>query len=170
MLNKRKQARLLRNQLADEQYKAFSKKICEKVQSFITDTNVIMVYNAIDNEVDVSYLNLTDKTVIYPRCVGENMIAVKPEGFFCGSFNIKEPIGEAFEGKIDAVIVPICAFDNKLNRLGYGKGYYDRFLIDKNCLKIGVAFSCQETNNIIKKETDILMDLIVTENEVIGRL
>ncbi len=170
MLNKRKQARMLRNQLTDEQYKSFSQKICEKVQSFITDKNVIMVYNAIDNEVDVSYLNLTDKTVVYPRCVGENMIAVKPKGFFNGSFNILEPVGEEFASNIDAVIVPMCAFDNNLNRLGYGKGYYDRFLVDKNCLKIGVAFSCQKTSDIIKKETDVLMDFIVTENEVIGRL
>lgn len=169
MLNKRKQARFLRNQLTNEQYIEHSKIICEKVQQFITDKSVIMVYNAIDNEVDLTYLNTNNKTVVYPRCEGDNMIAVLPKGFFKGSFNIKEPAGEEFVGKIDAVIVPICAFDNNLNRLGYGKGYYDKFLAKKDCLKIGVAFSCQKTEDILRKETDVLMDLIVTEKEIIGR-
>ena len=170
MLNKRKQARFLRKQLTNEQYIEYSKLICEKVQRFITDKNVIMVYNSIDNEVDLTYLNTTGKTVIYPRCEGEEMIAVKPNGFFKGSFNISEPVGEEFKGDIDAVIVPMCAFDNDLNRLGYGKGYYDKFLSEKDTLKIGVAFSCQKTENIIKKETDVIMDLIVTEKEIIGRI
>ena len=168
MLNKRKQARILRNQLTYEQYKEYSKVICEKVQRFITDKNVIMVYNAIDNEVDLSYLNTNGKTVVYPRCVGENLIAVNPNGFFKGSFNIDEPIGEEFKNKIDAVLVPMCAFDENLNRLGFGKGYYDRFLNSRDCLKIGVAFSCQKTENILRKETDVIMDIIVTEKEIIG--
>lgn len=170
MLNKRKQARFLRNQLTNEQYIEFSKLICEKVQHFITDKSVIMLYNSIDNEVDVSYLERNSKTVVYPRCEGENLIAVLPKGFFKGSFNLEEPIGEEFKGDIDAVIVPMCAFDNDLNRLGYGKGYYDKFLSEKDTLKIGVAFSCQKTENIIKKETDVIMDLIVTEKEIIGRI
>lgn len=168
MLNKRKQARILRKQLTNQQYVEFSKKICEKVQQLITDKNVIMVYNAIDNEVDVSYLKTADKILVYPRCVGENMIAVNPNGFFKGSFNIDEPVGEEFNGNIDAVIVPMCAFDVNLNRLGYGKGYYDKFLCDKDTLKIGVAFSCQKTEGILRKETDVIMDLIVTEKEIIG--
>lgn len=169
MLNKRKQARFLRNQLTDDQYKVFSKIICEKVQQFITDKKVIMLYNAIDKEVDLSYLNTNDKTVLYPRCEGKNMIAVQPKGFFKGSFNVLEPVGEEFNGNIDAVIVPMCAFDENLNRLGYGKGYYDKFLCDKDALKIGVAFSCQKTEGILRKETDVLMNIIVTENEIIGR-
>ncbi len=169
MLNKRKQGRILRNSLTNNQYIQYSKNICEKVQQLIINENIVMLYNCIDNEVDISYINTTNKTVVYPRCVGDNMIAVEPDGFYKGSYNILEPIGEEFVGEIDAVIVPMCAFDNKLNRLGYGKGYYDSFLNNKNCLKIGVAFSCQKTSDIIVKETDVSMDFIVTETEIIGR-
>lgn len=170
MLNKRKQGRISRKSLSVSQYKEFSKIICEKVQQLITEKNVIMLYNSIDNEVDVSYINTTSKRVVYPCCVGENMIAIEPEGFIKGAYNILEPIGEEFTEQIDAVIVPLCAFDNKLNRLGYGKGYYDRFLENKKCLKIGVAFSCQKTNDILVKESDVSMDIIVTETEIIGRI
>jgi hypothetical protein len=78
-----------------------------------------------------------------------------------------EPIGEEYTDKIDVFIVPMCAFDKKLMRAGFGKGYYDKFLADKKGLKIGVAFSCQEVEQIFKKSTDVCMDMIITEKEII---
>lgn len=167
MLNKRKQGRINRNTLEKSLHFEYSKKICQNIQPFITDKSVIMIYNCIDNEVDVSFLKDKNKTVLYPRIEGDIIVAVDPEGFENGSFGVYEPKGKAYLGNIDAVIVPMCAFDEKLNRLGFGKGYYDKFLYNLDCLKIGVAFNCQKTTNIIEKETDVKMDIIVTENEII---
>ena len=168
MCNIRKKARDARKNIDKKLHYAFSQKICQKIQQFITDKNVIMLYNAIDGEVDVKELKkIPDKTFLFPRVEGEKMIAVKSDRFFEGSYGITEPIGEEYRGTIDAVIVPLCAFDDNCNRLGFGKGYYDRFLNNKNCLKIGAAFSCQKTNEIEIKETDIKMDVIITEKEIL---
>lgn len=160
--------RTLRKNLDKKIHNEYSKEICSKLSRYIKDKKVIMLYNAIDGEVDVSFLRSeTDKTFLFPRVEGNNIVAVYGNEFICGSFKIQEPTGEPFKGNIDAVIVPMCAFDRKLNRLGFGKGFYDRFLKNNNCLKIGVAFSCQETEDIIVKDTDVKMDIIITEKEII---
>jgi len=66
------------------------------------------------------------------------------------------------------MLVPLLAFDNKNNRLGYGKGFYDRFLnkflkIKKNITTIGVAFSFQKYNKLPVSNLDIRLDYILTE-------
>ena len=66
------------------------------------------------------------------------------------------------------MLVPLLAFDNNNYRLGYGKGYYDRFLnkflkIKKNITTIGVAFSSQKYNKLPVSNLDIKLDYILTE-------
>lgn len=82
-----------------------------------------------------------------------------------GAFNIMEPQGPLFTdyGKIDVVVVPGMAFDKKGNRLGRGKGYYDRFLsqLPPYIYKIGVCFDFQKFDNIPAEETDVRMDCVV---------
>ncbi len=167
MLNKRLQGRNNRKSLTEDIRTAYSKKICEYVQQMITNTDTVMLYNSIDGEVDLSFLNCNGHKILFPRVEGDIMVAVEGISFEIGSYGIKEPVGKEYSGNIDAVIVPMCAFDKKMNRLGFGKGYYDRFLSNKNVLKIGVAFSCQETDEIITKETDVKMDYIITEKEIL---
>lgn len=65
--------------------------------------------------------------------------------------------------EIDLVIAPVVAFDKQRNRIGFGKGHYDKFLVGYDGNKIGIAFSCQEVQNIDAQEYDIRMDKIVTE-------
>ena len=70
----------------------------------------------------------------------------------------------------DILLVPMVAFDAKLNRLGYGGGFYDRFLskLEKNkkILKIGLALSCQKINKVPTNRFDKKMNYIITENKV----
>jgi 5-formyltetrahydrofolate cyclo-ligase len=69
---------------------------------------------------------------------------------------------------VKAVIIPMLAFDKKGNRLGYGAGYYDRFLVSHPHLtRIGIAFAFQEVEKIPVEATDAGMDIIVTENGII---
>ncbi len=169
MLNKRKHGRDARKKLDKDVHKLYSQKICRKIQEIITDKNIIMLYNPIDGEVDVSELKkLRQKKFLFPRVEENDLVAVKSEKFVIGSYGISEPIGNPFSGEIDAVIVPMCAYDEFCNRIGFGKGYYDRFLKNKSCLKIGVAFSCQQTDGILVKDSDIKMDIIITENGVVA--
>ena len=71
----------------------------------------------------------------------------------------------------DVILVPLVAFDEKLNRLGYGGGYYDRLIKKlsekKNILKIGLALSTQKINNVPINEYDKKLDYIVTDKYII---
>lgn len=68
--------------------------------------------------------------------------------------------------EIDLVIIPLVGFDKYKNRLGHGKGYYDRFLAMYKGNKIALAFSCQELDKIITDEYDIKMGKIITEKQI----
>ena len=85
------------------------------------------------------------------------------------NFGIPEPIKKK---KIipSTLIIPIVAFDINLNRLGYGGGFYDRFINKfektKKILKIGLALSCQKINKVPTNKFDKKMNYIFTENKV----
>ena len=87
------------------------------------------------------------------------------------TFHVPEPIGNEIPAQasdIQTVIIPLLAFDRRGNRLGYGAGYYDRFLAQNpGVKKIGVAFSCQEMDSVPGDENDVRIDIVVTEDEVI---
>ena len=85
-------------------------------------------------------------------------------------FGIPEP----YKKKIcvpDIVLVPLVAFDTKLNRLGYGGGYYDRYFYrirkKKKILKIGLAFNYQKIKKIPVNRYDQKLDYIVTDNSIL---
>ncbi|MFN4132593.1 MAG: 5-formyltetrahydrofolate cyclo-ligase [Caldimicrobium sp.] len=83
-----------------------------------------------------------------------------------GFMGILEPPFEnsqALPEELDVILVPGLAFDREKIRLGYGGGYYDRFLKETKALKIGVAFSFQIVDYLPREPHDIKMDLILTE-------
>ncbi|MCQ9156002.1 5-formyltetrahydrofolate cyclo-ligase [Acidomonas methanolica] len=84
-----------------------------------------------------------------------------------GRFGTLHPEGEI--GVPDLVLVPLLAFDRRLNRLGYGGGYYDRTLSSVRCPAIGYAFSWQEVPEVPVGEHDWKLDGVVTEREMILR-
>ena len=70
--------------------------------------------------------------------------------------------------EIEAVLVPAVAFDGRGYRIGYGGGYYDRFLPEvPQAARIGAAFSCQVVAEIPADSHDVPADRIVTEREII---
>jgi len=90
-----------------------------------------------------------------------------------GRFGVWEPDNGSLWSAQDGAAVLICplvGFDRTGNRLGFGKGCFDRWLADNKdhtLLKIGLAFSCQECPPIPAEAHDIALDIIFTENEVI---
>ncbi len=81
---------------------------------------------------------------------------------------IPEP-GKSRKITPNILIIPLVAFDKNLNRLGYGGGYYDRFLEKmkkKKIIKIGLAFSCQKVSKIPTDLFDKKMDYIFTEKKL----
>jgi 5-formyltetrahydrofolate cyclo-ligase len=71
----------------------------------------------------------------------------------------------------DILLVPLVAFDKKLNRLGYGGGYYDRLIAKlskkKKIIKIGLALSIQKINNVPTNEYDQKLDHIITNKYIL---
>ena len=63
----------------------------------------------------------------------------------------------------DLFVIPVVAFDSRHNRIGYGKGCYDRFLSTVKCHKVGIAFSCQKTDKIVPKWFDVRLHKVICE-------
>ncbi len=88
-----------------------------------------------------------------------------------GACGIQEPASGrdlADLGSVAAVLVPGIAFDIKGNRLGFGGGYFDKFLsrLPKKAKKIGLAFSCQVAKAVPHEKHDMRVDYLITENGV----
>ena len=93
------------------------------------------------------------------------------EPFTVNRFGILEPNNKNKKIKPQMILVPLVAFDNNKNRLGYGKGFYDNFLSKvskiKNVTSIGIAFSFQRANKIPEDKHDKKMDFILTEKSIV---
>ncbi len=84
-----------------------------------------------------------------------------------GTFGILEPSGDSEKapGNDGLMIVPGVAFDKEYNRVGYGRGYYDRYLRKRpNLIKMGIAFDVQIMEKVPNDENDCKMDMILTES------
>ena len=93
------------------------------------------------------------------------------ESLYLNKFGIPEP---NFKNKIikpDIILVPLVSFDKKLNRIGYGKGYFDRALKElskeKKIFTIGIAFSFQECSLIPFENHDYKLDCVLTDKKLI---
>ena len=84
------------------------------------------------------------------------------------AYGILEPVGCHDITGIDVAVVPVATFEG-LNRVGHGKAYYDKFLQNRECLKIGIAFDCQEVRGVDFEAHDIPLDMLVTESRVITK-
>lgn len=83
-------------------------------------------------------------------------------------FNILEPAEEEeFIGKIDLVVVPLLAFDRRGYRVGYGKGFYDRFLQEHDALKAGLSFFESVDTITDIHANDIRLDLCITPDQIV---
>ena len=85
-------------------------------------------------------------------------------------FGIPEPISNRIVYP-DILLVPLVAFDGNFNRIGYGGGFYDRYIKKikkkKNIITIGLAYSFQKVKKIPTNEYDIKLDYIVTDKQVL---
>ena len=93
------------------------------------------------------------------------------EPLYVNKYGILEPKKKNITFKPDIILVPLVAFDRNLNRIGYGKGYYDRALkqlsSNKKILTIGIAFSFQETTIIPTNQYDHNLDCVLTDRNLI---
>ncbi len=116
------------------------------------------------------------KTVALPKTTGSEMRFYKieqDEPLIKSPFGVWEPVGDEEKyispEELDLIIVPGVAFDRDKNRLGFGKGCYDRFLPQANAATIALCFSLQiaPRGELATDEFDIKMQKIITERETI---
>jgi len=139
----------------------------------IQKAQTIMGYAAIQNEVDLRPFleeqRRLGKKILLPRVEGNQLVAVEWQGqqvTNISSFGISEPLGAAYPPeKIDVVLIPGLVFDGKGYRLGYGRGFYDRFLpiLRSNAFKCGIAYEFQVVDNVFPHTGDVPLHWIVTE-------
>lgn len=169
-----------RSLLSPDQVKESSRRIAKRLKELepLQSARVVMAYSSIRNEVDLwPYLEgllEQGKTVLLPRVEGETLAAVQFEGrerCLTSSFGISEPCGSKHPlEKIEAVLVPGVAFDGKGHRLGYGRGFYDRFLqkLSPSVFLCGIAYEFQIVDSVFPEESDIPMHWIVSEKSEVA--
>lgn len=178
----RKQMLQLRSQLKPKFLENSSKRMGGQIAALqaFRDAELIMLYHSFKSEAGtlplLQYCFNTNKKVVLPRVAGSeleawlipSLDALKP-----GSMGIMEPDPQLCElidpALIDLVIVPGIAFDSVGGRIGYGKGYYDRFLpsLRSDVPKLGLAYDFQVLPRLPQEKTDVRMDAIVTEKGIL---
>lgn len=138
-------------------------------------SSVIALYYSLTNEVDTSLLmnKCFNKKVLLPKILNNKMVFVeigKDTKYLKSKIGVMEPIGKEYIGKIDLIIVPGVAFDKQLNRLGFGKGYYDKYLTNKDVYKIGICFDKQIIKELPTTTFDISMDMVISEKRVLKKV
>jgi 5-formyltetrahydrofolate cyclo-ligase len=154
-----------------------SKKILKKLQKIESFRNAQKIgsYYPLGSEVltqDIMQEAISDgKEIFLPKVIGKNMEFRKIVNFSnleCGSFDIMEPRDECpIDNNLDVLLVPTIGISPKGVRLGYGHGFYDRFLAQNKITTISLTLEKQIIKNIPRSNHDVIIDWIVTEDRVI---
>ena len=167
-----------------QQRKALSREahrtLCQAIQQrlwddgFLENKRSVHLYYPINNEVDTIPLieSLWQKgvDVIMPRTdlkqhSLDHYRITSFDQLEPTTFNLLEPKQSlpCYTGDCDLILIPGLAFDHSLGRIGYGGGFYDRFLAQNQALKVAVAYDFQVRESIPLEAHDIRMDYIVTD-------
>lgn len=154
-----------------------SNKICEKFFNKFYNEKVFLFYMPIKNEVNVFPLIEKLYSVgkeIYLPIISDNVMSFREYNGFTnlqkGKFNILEPTGKLLEKKYNVIVIPAIAFDYNCYRLGYGKGFYDRFLATSDVsITVGVAYDFQVIENIYYESHDKPVDIVITDRRIFRR-
>lgn len=174
----REQVRAIRDNMTTSEMFSKSNQIFEQliVQSQYRKADKIFTYVSCNNEVDtimlIDYSLSIEKRVFVPKVVKNDMLfyeisdisELSPgyRGIFEPSTHGKDPD----YSKTGLICMPGIAFDKNRNRIGYGGGFFDRYLQGENNLyKVALAYDYQVFDNIPSEETDIRPDMIITETE-----
>lgn len=137
---------------------------------------VVALYSSVRNEVFTEEVftsaRRAGKTVTYPRVRGtllEFVEVAERQELVPGAFGILEPVGVRLipPAALELIVVPGVAFDLAGHRLGYGKGYYDRFLHERRGRLAGLCFDFQLVERLPAEAHDVRMDMVVTEERTL---
>jgi len=143
-------------------------------QDFYKNAKTVMTYISFGDEVDTHALikkMLGEKCVCAPKCITKTEMEARSFSDFsdlsAGAYGILEPNGKVVTD-FDLIIVPGVAFNKDLHRIGYGAGYYDRFLSENKAVTVGLFYEVQKCD-FLKDEYDYPLDYIITEEKIYQR-
>ncbi|WP_298665863.1 5-formyltetrahydrofolate cyclo-ligase [uncultured Methanofollis sp.] len=170
----------LRFALSADEIQEKSRAVTSRLLSYLDGAGTVMVYVSKPPEVDttglIDALLARGTRVVVPIIEKEThtlrLSYLENRGMLVEStFHVPEPIGHeipASPADLDAIVVPMVGFDRSGNRLGYGAGYYDRFLAGCPEIRtVGIAFAGQEVGAVPHEPFDRQMDAIITECETL---
>ncbi|GIL16269.1 MAG: hypothetical protein BroJett040_00200 [Oligoflexia bacterium] len=160
------------NQHHQLENKSLHQNLCDFLQ---TKTGVWGAFRAHGLEPNLQSATQLNLHIIwaYPKMMGEELLWIQPgpKGFTRGPFGIEEPAlegGRVCELKsISGILVPGLAFDAKGGRLGQGRGFFDKALVDFQGLKVGIAWEVQMIDQVPCETHDIRMDYVITNKQAI---
>lgn len=172
----RQHIRELKNGLSPLQKQTQADAVFGKIEllaQFQKANNIFIYWSLIDELPTHSFIGkwCDKKQFLLPAIVGNEMVLKQysaSDPLSKGLHGIMEPDSLLnFNGEIELGIIPGIAFDEHKNRLGRGKGYYDRFFSDNQSLKIGVCFDFQLLETIPVSLHDVKMDKIVSPTKIV---
>lgn len=178
-MDKKSQRRQLKFALANISDKLEqSESIAEFIKCAELPKGSICIYNSIASEVDTKALieyfcNMRE--VYLPVVDGEDIALVnvdKDTKYAEGAWGIYEPIGKRLapqDVRPSVTVTPLLGVDRSLNRLGKGKGYYDRYFAKTDTFKVGLAFREQVVEKVYADDWDKPLDMLITPDGIIIR-
>jgi 5-formyltetrahydrofolate cyclo-ligase len=164
-----------RNALGASEITERSKRVQEFVMNSIEfkSAKVVCAYYAFGSEVKTDLIidraQALRKKVALPSVEGDSLTFYElssAKHLVKGRFGIMEPLPYGLVDRIDLLLVPGIAFDKNGYRLGYGKGFYDKFLTKKRIASIGLSFSFQLLESLPKGSHDSKLNAIATEEGI----
>ena len=140
-----------------------------KLPEYIKAKNILAYYSFGSEVYTLDYFSDTDKNWFLPKIEGENLLVCKyeKEKLVQNKYKIYEPEGTYIENPkiLDMVIIPAVAADKNGYRLGYGKGFYDRFLknLNNSVKKVVLVYDDLFVSNIFPENHDVRCSIIVTD-------
>lgn len=166
----RAKMRALRKNFAGEGRESADREILNSFISVFGGFDGYFIYNSFSSEARTDLIQKellkAGKRVYLPRVEGKDMVAVLYGGGFKeGAFKISEPLGEPYSGDINVTAIPLLAVNGRGYRIGYGGGFYDRYLKDKTTLKVGLGYDFQMTD-FEEEPFDVPLDYFVSEKGI----
>lgn len=142
----------------------------EKTAAFLMARN-ILIYHSLPDELSTRQFLAKwhgKKHFFLPRVNGVNLdiLPYDESRIELGAFQIEEPTGNNIVSpdEIELIVVPGVAYDRKGNRLGRGKGFYDRLLQSTKATKVGVCYEFQLIDEVPAEPHDVRMDMVISQN------
>ncbi len=173
----RKHYLTLRNALLPSQVESLSSQICTHIlhSPLFAQATTILAYHPLGNEVDIRPVIEAawrqKKEVAFPKVLGEEMdffVVTDFSQLQQGAFGVMEPVAGCARlsaaQKDILVLTPGVAFDKKGNRLGFGKGYYDKYFAERKAwARLGISYSLQAAEALPADPYDLPLPFLVTE-------